>query len=398
VTIRTLDVGGDKPTPAIPLPKEENPFLGYRAVRIYKEHEPIITTQLRALLRASHVGKLRILFPMISSLDEILELKRRIAEIRKTLDAEGVPHDPNLEIGIMVEIPAAAFFIAEASREVDFLSIGTNDLAQYFLAVDRTNESVAHLYSWLHPAFLKLLAMIVDGARASGRWVGLCGEMASHEKYLPLLAGLGLDEVSCAPQSVPAIKAALARQTVEESRALLHAAASKGSVAEVEALLADHQSRRASEAIIATELVLLDSSAATKEEAMRELVDLLDLSDRIGDRDAVEDALWHREGIAPTEIGFGLAIPHCSSIHVRENSLAVVRLAAPIAWGAPESEPTGMIVAIAVKAGAYEKEHLKILATLARALMHEDFRGKLTAAASAEEVARLLRERVLGTS
>ncbi|MCD2347485.1 MULTISPECIES: phosphoenolpyruvate--protein phosphotransferase [Clostridium] len=202
VVIRTLDIGGDKKLPYLPLPEEMNPFLGFRAIRLCLGRKDIFKVQLRALLRASVYGNLKIMFPMISSLEEFLEAKEVLKECMNELTKEGKPFNEKLETGIMVEIPAAAVNSEELAKYVDFFSIGTNDLIQYTLAADRMNEKVSYLYNPMHPAVLKLIKMTIESAHKEGKWCGMCGEMAGDEKAIPTLVEYGLDEFSMSASSI----------------------------------------------------------------------------------------------------------------------------------------------------------------------------------------------------
>ncbi|MCM8710756.1 phosphoenolpyruvate--protein phosphotransferase [Clostridium sp. SYSU_GA19001] len=196
VVIRTLDIGGDKKLPYLPMPEEMNPFLGYRAIRLCLDRKDIFKIQLRALLRASAFGNIKIMFPMISSVEEFLEAKKLLNECKEELKAEGKAYNDNLETGIMVEIPAAAVIADEFAKHVDFFSIGTNDLIQYTIAADRMNEKISYLYNPMHPAVLKLIKMTIEAAHNAGKWCGMCGEMAGDEEAIPTLVEYGLDEFS----------------------------------------------------------------------------------------------------------------------------------------------------------------------------------------------------------
>lgn len=202
VVIRTLDIGGDKKLSYLPLPEEMNPFLGYRAIRLCLGRKDIFKVQLRALLRASVYGNLKIMFPMISSLEEFDEAKEVLKECMDELTKEGKAFNKDLETGIMVEIPAAAVNSEELAKHVDFFSIGTNDLIQYTLAADRMNEKVSYLYNPMHPAVLKLIKMTIESAHKAGKWCGMCGEMAGDEKAIPTLVEYGLDEFSMSASSI----------------------------------------------------------------------------------------------------------------------------------------------------------------------------------------------------
>jgi len=202
VVIRTLDVGGDKELDYLNLPKEMNPFLGYRAIRLCLDKVDIFKTQLRAILRASAYGNIKIMFPMISSIEELRAAKSVLEEVKNELLKENRPFNENLEVGIMIEIPAVAIISDLLAKEVDFFSIGTNDLIQYTTAVDRMNEKISHLYNPFHPALLRLIKMVIDNAHKENKWVGMCGEVAGDPKLIPLLIGMGLDEFSMSPISI----------------------------------------------------------------------------------------------------------------------------------------------------------------------------------------------------
>lgn len=202
VIIRTLDIGGDKKLSYLPLEEEMNPFLGYRALRLCLNEKDIFKTQLRALLRASVFGNLKIMFPMVSSVQEIREAKAVLEEVKNQLIEEGISCSENIEIGIMIEIPSAALISDLLAKEVDFFSIGTNDLIQYTIAVDRMNEKVSYLYDPLHPAVLRLIKLVIDNAHRAGKWVGMCGEMAGDLRAIPILIGMGLDEFSMNAPSI----------------------------------------------------------------------------------------------------------------------------------------------------------------------------------------------------
>jgi phosphotransferase system enzyme I (PtsI) len=202
VVVRTLDIGGDKELPYLHLPKEMNPFLGYRAIRLCLEEQDIFRTQLRALLRASVYGNLKIMFPMIATLNEFRQAKAILLEEKDKLVASGVQVSDSIEVGMMVEIPSSAVLADQFAKEVDFFSIGTNDLIQYTMAADRMNEQVSYLYQPYNPAILRLVKMVIDAAHKEGKWAGRCGEMGGDPLAIPLLIGLGLDEFSMSATSV----------------------------------------------------------------------------------------------------------------------------------------------------------------------------------------------------
>ena len=220
--IRTFDLGGDKLAPGtVDITDELNPFLGWRAIRLCLENIDLFKTQLRAVLRASAVGNIKIMFPMISGLEELRRAKAVLADCREELRRSGVPMAEKIDVGAMIEIPSAAICANVLASEVDFFSIGTNDLIQYALAVDRVNEKLAHLYEPTHPAILRLLKMIADAAHANNIWVGVCGEMAGDVALVPLLLGLGMDELSAGATLVPRVKRAVQSLTIPECRELV---------------------------------------------------------------------------------------------------------------------------------------------------------------------------------
>lgn len=220
VIIRTLDLGGDKFLSHLNVPQEMNPFLGWRAIRFCLQEREIFRVQLRAILRASVVGNIKMMYPMISGLDELNQANALLEEFKGELRKEGVPFDENLEVGAMIEIPSAAIAADSLARRVKFFSVGTNDLIQYSLAVDRLNERIAHLYEPTHPAIIRLIKMTADAGAKHGVWTGVCGEMAGDPVLTPLLLGLGVTELSAAPGAVPQIKYLIRRLKMKEAREL----------------------------------------------------------------------------------------------------------------------------------------------------------------------------------
>ncbi|UVK76653.1 MAG: PTS enzyme I [Sodalis sp. Fle] len=220
IIVRTMDIGGDKDLPYMNLPKEDNPFLGWRAIRIGLDRKEMLHTQLRAILRASSFGKLRIMYPMIISVEEVCTLKLELNLLKKQLHEEGKNFDENIAVGVMVETPAAAVIAHHLAKEVDFFSIGTNDLTQYTLAVDRGNELISHLYQPMSPAVLILIKQIIDASHAEGKWTGMCGELAGDERATLLLLGMGLDEFSMSAISIPRIKKIIRNTTFSDTQIL----------------------------------------------------------------------------------------------------------------------------------------------------------------------------------
>ena len=220
VIVRTMDIGGDKDLPYMNLPKEDNPFLGWRAIRIAMDRPEILHAQLRAILRASAFGKLRIMFPMVISVEEVRTLKAELEKLKAQLREEGKAFDETIETGIMVETPASAAIAHHLAKEVDFFSIGTNDLTQYTLAVDRGNDLISHLYNPMTPSVLTLIKQVIDASHAEGKWTGMCGELAGDERATLLLLGMGLDEFSMSAISIPRIKKIIRNTNFEDAKAL----------------------------------------------------------------------------------------------------------------------------------------------------------------------------------
>jgi phosphotransferase system enzyme I (PtsI) len=237
VTIRTLDLGGDKFISQIELAEEMNPAMGLRAIRFCLKEVGVFKTQLRAILRASVFGNVRLMFPMISGYQEIIQIKAILQEVMDDLTRENVSFDRDLQIGIMIEIPSAATIADILAREVDFFSIGTNDLIQYSLAIDRVNEHVSYLYEPLHPAVLRLISTVIDAAHNAGIRVSMCGEMAGESMYVPILVGLGLDELSMNALSILKVKKMIRSVSYKEAREFAKQIFKLSTAAEIEEYL-----------------------------------------------------------------------------------------------------------------------------------------------------------------
>jgi len=233
IVIRTLDIGGDKELPYFNMEHEMNPFLGYRAIRLCLDRKDIFKTQLRALYRSSVHGKLRIMFPMISSLEELLSAKEVIKEVLAEMDANGEAYSKDVEVGMMIEIPSAAVISDILAKHVDFFSIGTNDLIQYTCAVDRMNQKISHLYNQFNPAVLRLINMVIDNAHKEGKWVGMCGESAGDLLMIPVLLGMGLDEFSMSPISILPARKFITSVNYEDMKKLAKEVLAMGSSEEI---------------------------------------------------------------------------------------------------------------------------------------------------------------------
>ena len=245
VILRTMDIGGDKDLPYMNLPKEMNPFLGWRAIRIALDRREILNAQLRAVLRASAFGKLAVMFPMIISVEEVRELKAVLETLKQQLREEGKAFDENIQVGVMVETPSAAVNAKFLAKEVDFFSIGTNDLTQYTLAVDRGNELISHLYNPLTPSVLSLIKQVIDASHAEGKWTGMCGELAGDEKATILLLGMGLDEFSMSAISVPKIKKLIRNVNYQDAQDLAKEVLQQPTAEDIEQLIANFLAEKA---------------------------------------------------------------------------------------------------------------------------------------------------------
>ncbi len=392
VIFRTFDVGGDKPVRWLSLPAEENPFLGYRAIRMYDDYPGLIEAQIKAILRAAVHGPARIMLPMIASLSELRRWKEEVRRCSASLTEAGVPHNAGVPVGIMVEIPSAALAMDHLCAEAEFFSIGSNDLTQYLLAVDRGNERVAHLYASFHPALLRMFRMVIEEAHKHRRWVGICGEMAGIDFALPLFLGLGFDEISVVPALVPKLKGMLRRYRSASCAEVARASLDAETPEQVETLLRGFLARPGVLPLIDEDLIRLDSPAESKAEVIRELLGMLEAEGRVTDLDAVDEAVWQREDSFPTGMEYAIALPHCKSPHVLTPSVAIARLQQPVQWSDGDTAVSTVIL-IAVPQDSATEIHLKIIASLARSLMHEEFRAALFDAPTREGLVGLIMSR-----
>ncbi len=246
VTLRTMDIGGDKLVSHLQISKEDNPQLGWRAVRFCLERLDVFRPQLRAMLRASAIGNIQIMFPMISGLEELRRVKQVVEDVALELEAEGIEYDRDIKIGSMIEVPSAVTLTDLLSQECDFFSIGTNDLIQYSLAVDRVNEKIAHLYEPAHPAVLRMIKWTCNAATRSGIPCSICGEMAGDPLYTEVLIGLGVTSLSMSSVSLPQVRAEIAQIDYKEARSLAVEIMKMGTADEIKALLKERYLRRQS--------------------------------------------------------------------------------------------------------------------------------------------------------
>ncbi|MBN2082284.1 phosphoenolpyruvate--protein phosphotransferase [bacterium] len=390
VIIRTLDIGGDKPLPYLDLPAEANPFLGIRGIRIYERCYELFRRQLRAIVRASAAGNAWVMAPMVVNVAEARWFREEVTAVQAELAEAGIPFAPRLPVGIMVETPAAALMIDALSAQVDFFSVGTNDLTQYLLAVERGNPAVEHLYEALHPALLRTLSLVTERAKVHGKWVGICGELARNPLYAPLLIGLDFDELSMSAPAIPAVRAAVVHADHAACRALAQRALACADADQVWSELAYCPTAPPDLPLTAGELITVHADCRTKAEAIRELCALNYLAGRCRGIDDLEAAVWDREATYSTGLGYGIAIPHCKSEAVRTSSLAMLKLAAPVEWESLDDRPVDVVIMLTMPPADPGNRHLKVFAALSRRLMHEEFRDRLRAAEDADSILSVL--------
>ncbi|HED1309217.1 TPA: PTS sugar transporter subunit IIA, partial [Kluyvera ascorbata] len=314
-------------------------------------------------------------------------VKEKVAEAKQQLRSEHVPFDERIPLGIMLEVPSVMFIIDQCCEEIDFFSIGSNDLTQYLLAVDRDNAKVTRHYNSLNPAFLRALDFAVQAVHRQGKWIGLCGELGAKGSVLPLLVGLGMDEISMSAPSIPATKARLAQLDSRACRQLLNQAMACRTSLEVEHLLAQFRMSQQDAPLITPRCISLDNDWRSKEEVIKGMTDNLLLAGRCRYPRKLEADLWAREAVFSTGLGFSFAIPHSKSEHIEQSTISVARLPAPVAWGDDEAQ---FIIMLTLNKHAAGDQHMRIFSRLARRIMHEEFRSALVNAASADAIASLL--------
>ena len=388
VIFRTMDIGGDKNIRYLNIPQEENPFLGYRAVRIYPEFAGLFRTQLRAILRAATFGNAQLMIPMVHSLDQILWVKNELQKAMVELKTDGLRHASTIPLGIMVEVPSVCYIIDHFCDEVDFFSIGSNDMTQYLYAVDRNNPRVSPLYNPITPSFLRMLQQIIRVAHERGKWVGICGELGGEGRYLPLLLGLGLDELSMSSPRIPAVKSQLRQLDSHACRELAMQACERRSAQEIEDLLNQFAPQKDVRPLLALENIFVGEPLTNKEQVIQFLCGNLGVNGRTEHPFELEEDVWQREEIVTTAVGFGVAIPHTKSQWIRHSSISIARLLQPVDW---QSEMGEVELVIMLTLGADEGiNHVKVFSQLARKLVNKQFRQSLFAAENADSILALL--------
>lgn len=386
VTIRLFDCGGDKPLPFMPVPPETNPFLGWRGVRMYDAYATVIDAQIRAILRARVAGDVRILVPMVTNADEMADVRERVMRVAAAMQAEGVPCESDAPLGVMIEVPAAAWVVDQLAAYADFFSVGTNDLAQYFSAADRENPRVAEMGDVFAPAFLRVLRQIAVMAKRASRPFAMCGEMAGNSMAAPLLYAMGFEELSMAVESLGRVRSRLAGLDEGKCNELLQSVVDLPSAGEIRTQLAKFDGGAAVRSLLEPDIVLCDVDCATRPEAIKRLVDRLYATGRTETPHALEQAVWVREDTTPTGLGFGFAVPHCKCDHVIANSIAVARLREAINWDGDEDVPTRFVFLLAVRESAAASEYMDVLKTLAVRIMDDQFRESVAGAADADSL------------
>nr|WP_113867621.1 phosphoenolpyruvate--protein phosphotransferase [Brenneria salicis]NMN92066.1 fructose-specific PTS system IIA-like component [Brenneria salicis ATCC 15712 = DSM 30166]RBP61185.1 phosphocarrier protein HPr /phosphoenolpyruvate--protein phosphotransferase /PTS system unknown substrate IIA component (Fru family) [Brenneria salicis ATCC 15712 = DSM 30166]RLM30205.1 phosphoenolpyruvate--protein phosphotransferase [Brenneria salicis ATCC 15712 = DSM 30166] len=382
VIFRTFDIGGDKPVDYLSIVVEANPFLGYRAVRTYPRYLDLFKMQLRAILSASAAGDARIMIPMIASVDEVIWCREVLQTVQQEMSAARLPYRENIEMGVMLEVPSVMFAVPEIAEHADFFSVGSNDLTQYFFAADRGNTQVESVYDNYSPAFLRAMKFVADQMHRAGKWIGICGELAATNDFLPLFIGMGFDELSMSNAAVPVVKHALRDMDYEKCQALVTNVVAAKSTAQVKALL-DHPDVKAktSKPILGREFIIDNLDAANRNEVIKKLTDNLWLRHRTDNREKLCDDLWAREDTFPTAVGFGFAIPHTKSDHILHSTISVAKLISPVIWGEQQVDTVFMLT---ISKSAGNNEHMKYFSTLARKLMNEEFRNEIKNSVTSE--------------
>lgn len=375
VIFRTFDIGGDKPVDYLSIGEEENPFLGFRAVRTYPRYRELFAMQLKAILSASALGDAKIMIPMIANVDEVIWCREVLEEVKSAMRDEGLAFNDGISLGVMLEIPSVIFAMSEIAEYADFFSVGSNDLTQYFFAADRGNTQVAAVYDNYAPAFLRAMQYAANEAHRAGKWIGICGELGASKDFLPLFVGMGFDELSMSGTSIPGVKHALRELSFAKCQALAQESVTLKRSAEVKAALRSPEVKAIdSMPILAPEFILCGLEARDKNEVIKKMTDNLWLHHRTDNRDQLTDDIWAREDSFSTAVGYGFAIPHTKSEHIHYSTISMATLAAPIMWDDQQVETVFMLT---VSRSADPNEHMKYFSTLARKLMKEDFRNEI---------------------
>ncbi|WP_433636291.1 phosphoenolpyruvate--protein phosphotransferase [Kluyvera georgiana] len=388
VIFRTFDIGGDKPVDYLNLGEEENPFLGYRAIRTYPRYRDLFAMQLKAILTASSAGDAKVMIPMIASVEEIIWCREVLEAVKQAMRKEGLPFNDTISLGVMLEVPSVIFAIPEMAEYADFFSVGSNDLTQYFFAADRGNPQVANVYDNYASSFLRALQFAIDEVHRAGKWIGLCGELGASKDFLPLLIGMGFDELSMSATAIPGVKHALRELNFAQCRLMALEVLALTRSAEVKAALQTPAVKAETQkSILAPEFILFNLDAEDKNEVIKKMTDNLWLHHRTDCREHLCDDIWTREDAFSTAVGYGFAIPHTKSDHITDSTISMATLAHPIIWGDQQVETIFMLT---VCKSADSNMHMKYFSTLARKLMKEEFRNEIKNADSVDVLYNLM--------
>lgn len=395
ITIRMFDIGADKSVPFMPLPAEENPALGRRGIRIFKAFPDLFKNQLRAILRVAASGPVRLMFPMVTCVEEVQWLCEQVRSTSDELLQENHKCDAAIQVGIMVEVPSIVFVLEEVCPLVDFLSIGTNDLSQYLTAADRGHPEVAELANVIQPAFLRHLQQIAEVATRHNTPLSMCGDMASRYECLPILVGLGIRRLSVAGPEVSRLKAGIRSLSAGACRTVAGKALACATRAEVETLLKQSPAASGESQLLEPEFISIDVDCQSQAEVIAHLAGELFVHGRSEDPPALQQAIWGREAKSSTALGHGFAVPHCKSSAVLANSIAVARLRTPVPWTTTEDLPVSFVILMAMQNDDTQNKHLRVFSSLARKLMQDEFRAALISAADARAVFAVLQQGVI---
>jgi len=388
VIFRTFDIGGDKPVDYLNIGEEENPFLGFRAVRTYPQYRDLFTLQLKAILTASASGVVRIMIPMIARVEEIIWCREVLESVKDEMRSAGLPFRENIELGIMLEVPSVIFAIPEIAEFADFFSVGSNDLTQYFFAADRGNTRVESVYDNYSPSFLRAMQFAVTEVHRAGKWIGICGELGANKDFLPILAGMGFDELSMSNTSIPAVKHSLKELNYSKCQQLaLDISEVKTSDQVKEIIRLPDIKEITKKPILSPEFVLFDLDASDRNEVIKKMTDNLWLHHRSDNRHKLCDDIWSREDSYPTAVGYGFAIPHTKSEYINHSTISVARLKKPVLWGDQKVETVFMLT---INKSAGDNEHMKYFSTLARKLMNEEFRNEIAGSVTSKVLYKLI--------
>lgn len=388
VIFRTFDIGGDKPVDYLSIGEEENPFLGFRAVRTYPQYRALFTMQLKAILTASAHGEAKIMIPMIANVDEVIWCREALNGVMEEMRAEGLAFREDIALGVMLEVPSVIFAIPEIAEFADFFSVGSNDLTQYFFAADRGNSQVSSVYDNYAPAFLRAMQFAAEEVHRAGKWIGICGELGASPDFLPVFTGMGFDELSMSGTAIPGVKHALRELNFAKCQQLAQSVVALKRSDEVKAALHAPDVKAIShKPILAPEFVLCGLEASDKNEVIKKMTDNLWLHHRTDNRDKLCDDIWTREDSFSTAVGYGFAIPHTKSENIHYSTISVATLAKPIRWG---DEEVATVFMLTVSKSAETNEHMKYFSTLARKLMKEEFRNEIKNAEHTEALYNLM--------